>query len=185
MNILLTALYRECKNEIRQKEIWTFTIVLVIISTLLINLAISSLVFDNSDGSVIGVVMNIEGMVTALFFAISEILVYCKLSDVMKKSLYFYYIEMIIPYSTLSSFPLFSLLWIWKNLGLKKILKNLFKQIMPLNLLWARSSYFFVFFLFKIRCLNSKTTLKLHFLYKSCKMLENFGEFWKIKITVA
>ena len=94
--IILKALYKEWKSKIRKKEIWTFTAVLVIIFILLINLSISSLVFDNSDGTTIGVIMNIEGMVTALFFAISEIIIYWKLSYAMKKSLYFYYTIVII-----------------------------------------------------------------------------------------
>ena len=60
--------------------------------------------------------------------------------------------------------------------------KNIFWKIMPLNLLWTRFSYFCLFFLSKYdEIIKKKTTLQLRFWYKSCKFLDNFGKFFKIK----
>ena len=54
---------------------------------------------------------------------------------------------------------------------------------MPLNLLWTRSSYFCLFFLFKYDEVIIKQPSSWTFgikVVKFWKILENFGKFWKI-----
>ena len=52
---------------------------------------------------------------------------------------------------------------------------------MPLNLLWTRSSYFCLFFLFKYNELIIKQASSCTFCIKVVKFLENFGRLKKIK----
>ena len=95
--------------------------------------------------------------------------------------LYLYASKIEVPYSTLSSPPPLSSPPV--NLEESRSLKKISTKILCKKLyLWTYCELdllIFVCFSYLNTIINNKTTLQLHFLYKSCKILENFENLKK------